>query len=76
MGADRLVGAVLHVPAGLVRYRATGLVLRVDRVRVDISQWYGGAWVWLEGVELDHLGLPVARTPALVHVDACTLTAQ
>ncbi|MGC5031084.1 hypothetical protein [Micromonospora sp. DT229] len=26
--------------------------LRVVRVRLDISQWYDGQWVWLEGIEI------------------------
>ncbi|GIJ23612.1 hypothetical protein [Micromonospora lutea] len=32
---------------------ATGpLRLRIVRIRPDISEWYEGEWVWLEGVEV------------------------
>jgi hypothetical protein len=28
------------------------LTLRISRVRLDISQWYDGEWVWLEGIPI------------------------
>jgi hypothetical protein len=34
------------------RYAARPLRLRIVRVRLDLSVWYDGRWVWLEGVEL------------------------
>lgn len=64
---------MLHIPVEWCRYRERHLVLLVERVRVDISQWYAGNWVWLEGEEIDEYGRPLRRTSALVHVSACTL---
>ena len=69
--ADRLLGFVVRIPAELCRYRRTGLVLLVRRVRLDISRWYGGQWVWLEGDELSSEGYTLGRIQALVHVTAC-----
>ena len=71
--ADQLVGHVLRIPAGRCRYRDSALTLLVRCVRVDISQWYGGRWAWLEGDELADAGYSVGRTQALVHVSVCTL---
>ncbi|GIF09517.1 hypothetical protein [Actinoplanes siamensis] len=68
--ADQLVGRVLKVPAGDCRYRDGVLVLLVQRVRLDISQWYGGLWIWLEGDELIG-GYRLRWTQGLVHVAAC-----
>lgn len=75
VAADQLVGHVLRVPAGSCRYRDGALVLFVRRVRLDISQWYGGQWVWLEGDELADPGYRLRWTQALVHVAACDLRA-
>jgi hypothetical protein len=69
--ADRLVGYLLRIPADACRYRGQGLSLLVRRVRLDISHWYGGQWVWLEGEELTVTGQRLRWTQALVHVDAC-----
>jgi hypothetical protein len=68
---DQLVGRVLRIAGDRCRYRETGLALLVRRVRVDISQWYGGAWVWLEGDELTDAGQSMGWLQALVHVSAC-----
>lgn len=65
-----VVGEVLDLPGEDLRYRETGLRLRVSRVRDDISGWYGGQWVWLEGHELDHDGEPIAWQQQLVRVAA------
>jgi hypothetical protein len=67
----QLIGQVLPVPAGCCRYRDTGLLLLVRRIRLDISQWYGGAWVWLEGDELADAGYSLGQTQILVHVSIC-----
>jgi hypothetical protein len=64
------VGDVLDFAAGEVRYRRAALRLRVSRVRVDISGWYGGGWVWLEGRELDPSGYPISWQQVLVAVAA------
>ncbi|BCY05408.1 hypothetical protein [Actinoplanes sp. L3-i22] len=68
--ADQLVGRVLEIPDGKCRYRDGVLVLRVQRVRLDISQWYGGLWIWVEGDELIG-GYRLRWTQALVHVAVC-----
>jgi hypothetical protein len=60
------VGQVLRLAAGDVRYRTAPLRLRVTRVRLDISDWYGGAWVWVEGHELDPADHPIAWQQALI----------
>ncbi|MEU4693181.1 hypothetical protein [Actinoplanes sp. NPDC023714] len=73
--ADQLTGRVLCIPAGSCRYRDAALVLFVRRVRLDISRWYGGCWVWVEGDELSHAGYRLRWLQALVHVDACRLRA-
>jgi hypothetical protein len=67
----QLIGHVVQIPADRTRYRRTELALLVRRVRLDISQWYDGAWVWLEGDELAHDGYSLGRTQALVHVSVC-----
>jgi hypothetical protein len=73
--AGQLVGHLVRVPDGRCQYRDRGLALLVRRVRLDISQWYGGAWVWLEGDEVADTGYPLGWTQALVHVSACVAEA-
>jgi hypothetical protein len=73
--AEQLVGHLMLIPAGQCRYRDSGLALLVGRVRLDISQWYGGAWVWLEGDEVADSGCSLGWTQALVHVSACVTDA-
>ncbi|MGC5053157.1 hypothetical protein ACLQ2S_17080 [Micromonospora sp. DT48] len=67
-GPGEAVPATAHLPAvprvsvaagDVVRLaesdhrHATGpLRLRIVRIRPDISEWYGGEWLWLEGVEI------------------------
>lgn len=74
--ADQLVGRIVRIPAERCRYRDTALALLVRRVRLDISQWYGGAWVWLEGDELANTGHSLGKAQALVHVSACITNAS
>lgn len=64
------VGDVLDFASGEVRYRQGALRLRVSQVRVDISGWYGGGWVWLEGRELDLSDHPISWQQVLVSVAA------
>jgi hypothetical protein len=73
--AGQLVGRLVQIPAGRCQYRESGLALLVRRVRLDISQWYGGAWVWLEGDEIADTGYSLGWTQALVHVSACVTDA-
>jgi hypothetical protein len=70
---ERLIGRVLQIPADQCRYRERTLFLLVTRVRIDISQWYGGNWVWLEGDEIDRQGRRLTTTSELVHVSVCAL---
>ena len=64
------VGAVLRLARGQWRYGPYPLVLRVLRVRPDLSRWYDGDWVWVEGEELDADGQPVRRLAVLVSAEA------
>jgi hypothetical protein len=64
------VGAVLELAAGQWQWGNGPLRIRVDAVRVDISVWYGGDWVWVVGVELDPAGREVVGVQCLVAVDA------
>jgi len=64
------VGQVLTLDASEVRYRRAPLRLQVSRVRGDISGWYSGDWVWLEGRELDATGYPISWQQVLVAVAA------
>jgi hypothetical protein len=70
---ERLNGRLLRIPADRCRYRDRNLLLLIRRVRLDISQWYGGDWVWLEGDEINEHGQPLGWTSALVHVSACAV---
>lgn len=64
------LGQVLQLAGGDVRYRAAPLRLQVTEVRLEISQWYGGEWVWVEGHELDAADHPIAWQQALIRVTA------
>lgn len=64
------VGQVLDLAGDDLRYREAALRLRVSEIRADISGWYGGQWVWLEGHELDLGGQPIAWQQQLVRVSA------
>jgi hypothetical protein len=66
--ADALVGRVLRVPVGQCRYRDEAFALLVRRVRADVSLWYAGEWVWLEGEDLDQTEPARRFAPFLVHV--------
>ncbi|MBQ0905524.1 hypothetical protein [Micromonospora sp. U21] len=45
-------GDVVRLAESDYRYADGPLRLRIVRVRLDVSEWYGGRWVWLEGVEI------------------------
>ncbi|GIF68766.1 hypothetical protein Ais01nite_68010 [Asanoa ishikariensis] len=68
--AADLVGRTYYIPPDLVQYERAGFVVRLTEVREDISLWYGGVWVWIEGVQLDAQGDALAWVQALIHVDA------
>jgi hypothetical protein len=64
-------GQVLDLEGPDVRYRSAPLRFLVEKVRLDISQCYGGNWVWLEGRELHPThGYPMIWLQLLVNVDA------
>lgn len=70
------IGQVLALAGEDVRYRRVPLLFRVSQVRHDISGWYGGEWVWLEGHELDAAGYPISWQQLLVRVAAVEGTRQ
>ncbi|RAO01577.1 hypothetical protein GAR05_01748 [Micromonospora saelicesensis] len=45
-------GDVVRLAESDYRYAAGPLRLRIVRVGLDLSEWYDGQWVWLEGVEI------------------------
>jgi len=55
------------------KYGQGTVLLRISRVRLEISKWYDGAWVWLEGVPIRWDGTDgeprtvLARASALPH---------
>ncbi|GGM65756.1 hypothetical protein GCM10011608_58770 [Micromonospora sonchi] len=63
-------GDVVRLGPSDHRQGVRALRLRVVRVRADISQWYGGQWVWLEGVEIGPDGEEGAWRPVLARVAA------
>ncbi len=42
-------GNVVTLCDGEYRYGQGPVTLLITRVRTDISLWYDGAWVWIEG---------------------------
>jgi hypothetical protein len=65
------VDLVLAPTAWGLRAPSYGLVLRIVRVRLDISNPYGGDRVWVEGREVDLPGgHPGSWMQVLVWVDA------
>jgi hypothetical protein len=64
------IGVVLELQPGQWRYQDRALRLLVREVRPEISRWYGGAWVWVYGTELDPDGQPLDQLSALVSCDA------
>lgn len=64
------VGQVLRLGPADIRYRAGPLVIRVQRIRLDLSEMYDGDWIWVEGEELAQGGAVLAWRQVLVRVDA------
>lgn len=46
-------GDVVHLCEQDYQHGCGQLRLRVIQVRLDLSLWYGGQWVWLEGIEIN-----------------------
>ena len=64
-------GAVLDLGPGDYEFGdGRPLRLRVIRVLDGLSQNFAGQKVWIEGVRLDHTGLPVENLQVLVHTSA------
>jgi hypothetical protein len=57
---------ILHLAPGDIRWRDGGMMIRVIRVRADISGCYDGASVWLDVDELDDRGTPIGCHQLLV----------
>jgi len=66
------VGTILTLEPGQWRIATEPrrLVVLVTQVRADISTWYGGAWCWVHGDELDDNGRVVGPVQVLIDVDA------
>ncbi|PWU51808.1 hypothetical protein DLJ47_20460 [Micromonospora sp. S4605] len=63
-------GDVVQLAESDYRYAEAPLRLRIVRVRPDLSEWYDGEWVWLEGVEVGPDGQDAAFRPVLARVAA------
>ncbi|MEV6692642.1 hypothetical protein AB0M35_14335 [Micromonospora sp. NPDC051196] len=63
-------GDVVRLAEADHRYATGALRLRIVRVRLDVSQWYDGEWVWLEGIEIGPDHQPGAFRPVLARVAA------
>jgi hypothetical protein len=67
-------GGVLTLAPGDWRYHdgTRSLTLQVVGVRRDLSRWYGGQWVWVEGYEVERPGEnpPGHRMQVLIRVAA------
>ena len=66
-----VVGSVLELASGQWRYDGQDQAVRiqVQRVRTELSRWYSGEWVWVEG-PVSVAGGPVGWRQILVRVDA------
>ncbi|MEV1143479.1 hypothetical protein AB0I76_07280, partial [Micromonospora sp. NPDC049799] len=63
-------GDVVQLAESDYRYADGPLRLRIVRVRPDLSEWYDGEWVWLEGVEIGPDGQDATFRPVLARVAA------
>ena len=67
-------GQVLRLGPADWRYHdgTRSLTIQVAGVREDLSRWYGGDWVWIEGHEVERPDRypPGHRMQILVNVDA------
>ncbi|WFE48376.1 hypothetical protein [Verrucosispora sp. WMMD1129] len=64
-------GDVVRLAESDYRYADGPLLLRIVRVRPDLSEWYDGEWVWLEGVEIGPDGQDAAFRPVLARSSRC-----
>lgn len=63
-------GTVLQLQPADWRYGRHLLLLRVGKIRTDLSRYYDDEWVWIEGTQLAHDHTPIGRMEALVRTDA------
>lgn len=63
-------GDVVHLREQDYEHGCGHLRLRVIQVRLDLSLWYDGQWVWLEGIEIDPAGRAGRFRQELVRVAA------
>jgi hypothetical protein len=63
-------GDVLTLPEDAYKYGTGVLVLRVSNVRHDLSRYYDGHWIWLEGVQLRRDGTDGQWRQVLVWVSS------
>ncbi|MCZ7422955.1 hypothetical protein O7605_25970 [Verrucosispora sp. WMMA2121] len=63
-------GDVVRLAESDHRYATGPIRLRIVRIRPDISEWYEGEWVWLEGVEIGPDDQDGPFRPVLVRVAA------
>ncbi|KAB1156368.1 hypothetical protein F6X68_11930 [Micromonospora sp. AMSO12t] len=49
-------GDVVHLREQDYQHGSDPLRLRIVCVRLDLSLWYDGQWVWLEGIEMPSPG--------------------
>jgi hypothetical protein len=69
-------GDVLTLAGEDYKYGEGSLMLRVSRVRYDLSRYYDGEWVWLEGVQICRDGSDGPARQALVRTTALSQRAQ
>jgi len=65
-----IVGQILDLQPGDVKYCDRAMRIRVSRCRPDISQWYDGGWVWVHAEVLDDRDQLINVLPILINVDA------
>jgi hypothetical protein len=75
MSTDVPPGTVLSLARQDWRFGRHRLRLRVARVRWDLSLYYDGEWVWVEGASLGADGMPLGRIQALVRTAAIAAAA-
>lgn len=70
MNANVRPGDVVRLGEDDWRYGEGELLMRVERVRHELSRHYGGKWLWLEGHRLLARGQPDIWMQALVRTAA------
>ncbi|MEU5552851.1 hypothetical protein ABZ738_24040 [Micromonospora sp. NPDC047793] len=61
-------GDVVHLREFDHQHGDSPLRLQITRVRLDLSTWYDGQWVWLEGTEIRPDGQVGLHRQVLVRV--------